>query len=270
METWFISERKKPADPEVPTTAAPTNNASELVRKATSVYSFHSAPPPKLVVGPWPSGTAEKFVLLQLDQGTTTKPVSTISASPTDAIPDRAIIQTVLIDSVTVPLFTKGDLGWEWFILDSRMLDWRWSISSDTEHITAVLRFIPEIIWYSDVGKLLSIGIHYDTTLSSFDFTRELRVLIQSFKDRALAATKALVHLRIQKKCLAGEDVAKSEDAEKLNDGPRLASPAGFIPAKRGIWSPHLVFWTNRGSVRWESYKLTSAHHQWLAYILLP
>ena len=158
-----------------------------------------------------------------------------------DAVPGRAIIQTVLTDSVTVPLFMKGDLDWEGFILDSRMLDWMWSISTDTEHIIAVLRFIPQIIWYSDVGKLLSIGVHYDTTLSSFDFTKKSRALIQSFKDRALATTKALVHLKIQKKCLAGEDIAKSKDAEKSNDGPTLASQ------KRGIWGPRLEFWTTSG-----------------------
>ena len=88
-----------------------------------------------------------------------------------------------------------------------------WSISTDTEHIIAVVRSIPEIIWHSSVGKLPSINVLYESTLSSFDFKKKLRVPIQSFKDRALAATKATIHLKIQRKCLTGEGAARRKDA---------------------------------------------------------
>ena len=113
-----------------------------------------------------------------------------------------------------------------------RLLDWMWSISTDPEHIIAVLRFIPEIIWHSSVGKLPNVL--YDPILSSFGFAKKPRVPIQDFKDRALAAMKALFHLKIQRKCLTGEDVAKRKDDKKLDEGPRFASPATFIPAKEG------------------------------------
>ena len=101
------------------------------------------------------------------------------------------------------------------------------------EHIIAVLRPIPEITWHSGVGKLPSINVLYESTLSSFDFKKP-RVLIQSFKDRALAATKATIHLKIQRKCLTGEGTAGRKDVEKLDEGSRLASPATFIPAEEG------------------------------------
>ena len=66
--------------------------------------------------------------------------------------------------------------------MDSCLLDWTWSISTNTKHITAVLRFIPKIIWDSGVGKLSPINVLYEFILSSFDFTKKPRVLIQSFK----------------------------------------------------------------------------------------
>ena len=271
VKTWFVSERKKPTDPEASTAASPTKNTNGLVRKTTSISSFHSALS-ELGSGPGPSRATENFALSQLNQGTAAKPVSEIPTSPMDTVPTRTIIQTVFVDSMTMPLFTKGDLDWEGFVLDSRLLDWMWSISTDTEHVIAVLRFIPEIIWHSGVGKLPSINVLYESILSSFDFTKKPRVLIQSFKDRALAATKALVHLKIQRKCLTGEDVEKRKE-NKLDKGPRLASPATFIPAEEGDLESALGvldYIEGRADfVRWESYKLTSAHHQWLAHILL-
>ena len=151
-----------------------------------------------------------------------------------------------------------------------RLLDWMRSISTDAEHIVAVFRFKPGVIWHSCLGKFPSINILYEFILSSFDFTKP-RVLIQSFKDRALATTKALIHLKIQRKCLTKEDVARRKDNKRLDEGRRLASPATSIPAKDlesalGV----LDYIEGRADfVRWESYKLTSAHHQWLARILL-
>jgi hypothetical protein len=270
-KTWFVSDRKKSRDPEASIAAVPTDNTSGLVRKATSITSFHSALS-GLDVEPGPSGVTENLALQEPTQVTVTKPATT-PASPTNAVPNRTIIQTVLADPTPVPLFTKGDLDWEGFVLDSRLLDWMWNISIDTEIVIAVLRFIPEIIWHSSVEKLPSIDELYESILSSFDFTKKPRVLIQSFKDRALAATRALVHFKIQRKCLTGGDVPKGKDNKKPGQGPRLASPATVIPAEEGDLESALgvldYIEGRAGFVRWESYKLTSAHHQWLAHILL-
>jgi len=271
VKTWFISHRKKPRDPEASTATVPTNNTSGLVRNATSISSFHSALS-EWDIGPGPSGVTESLALPELNQVSLVKPVST-PPLPVNAVPSRTIIQTVLADPTPPPLFTKGDLDWEGFILDSRLLDWMSSISTDTEIVIAVLRFIPEIIWHSGVEKLPSINELYEFILSSFDFTKKPRVLIQSFKDRALAATKALVHLKIQRKCLTGEDVPRGKDNKKSGQGPRLASPATVIPAEEGDLESALgvldYIEGRADSVRWESYKLSSAHHQWLAHILL-
>ena len=267
-KNWFVSDKKKPKDPEAPISVVPTDNTSGLVRKATSINSFHSALS-GLDVEAGPSGVTENLALQEL---TVSKPATT-PASQTNAVLNRTIIQTVFTDTTPVPLFTKGDLDWEGFILDSRLLDWMWSISTDTEIVIAVLRFIPEIIWHGGVEKLPSIDELYESILSSFDFTKKPRVLIQSFKDRALAATRALVHLKIQRKCLTGGEVPKGKDNKRPDQGPRLASPAAVILAEEGDLESALGVLDyvegRADSVRWESYKVTSAHHQWLAHILL-
>ena len=58
-----------------------------------------------------------------------------------------------------------------------------------------------------------------------------------------------------------------------MDEGSRLASPATFIPVEEGDLESALGvldYIEGRADfVRWESYKLTSAHHQWLARILL-
>ena len=270
-KNWFVSDKKKSKDPEASISVVPTDNTSGLVRKATSITSFHSALS-GLDVEAGPSGVAENLALQELTQVTVSKPAAT-PASQTNAVLNRTIIQTVFTDANPVPLFTKGDLDWEGFILDSRLLDWMWSISIDTEIVIAVLRFIPEIIWHGGVEKLPSIDELYESILSSFDFTKKPRVLIQSFKDRALAATRALVHLKIQRKCLTGGEVPKGKDNQRPDQGPRLASPAAVILAEEGDLESALgvldYIEGRAGSVRWESYKVTSAHHQWLAHILL-
>jgi hypothetical protein len=232
MKTWFISGRKKPKDPEASAAAGPTNNASGLNRKATSVSSFHSARS-EWDAEPGTPGAAENLVLPEHNQVTVTKPIST-PASPTSAVPDWTIVQAAHADPTPVPLFTKGGLDWEGFILDSRLLEWMSSISTDTEIVIAVLRFIPEIIWHCGVENLSSINDLYEFIQSSFDFTKKPRVLIQSFKDRALVATRALVHIKIQRKCLTGEDVSRGKDNTRSGQGPSLASQATTIPAEEG------------------------------------
>jgi hypothetical protein len=267
MKAWFVSGRKKPKDPEASTAAGPAGNTIGLVRKTTSVSSFHSAHS-EWDVGPGPSGTTEN---LALNEVTIVEPILT-PASPTNAVPHRATIQIAHADPTPVPLFTKGDLDWEGFILDSRLLEWMSNISTDTEIVIAVLRFTPEIIWYCGVENLPSINDLYEFILSSFDFTKKPRVLIQSFKDRALAATRALVHLKIQRKCLTGEDIPRGKDNTRSGQGPSLTSQATTILAEGDLESALGVLDYIEGrtdSVRWESYKLSSTHHQWLAHILL-
>ena len=43
VKTLFVSERKKPTDPEALTAAAPTDGINELVRKRPLISAFHSA-----------------------------------------------------------------------------------------------------------------------------------------------------------------------------------------------------------------------------------
>ena len=271
VKTWFISDRKKSKDPEAPATHEPTDNAIGFARRTTSVSSFHSAIS-EWEAEPGPSAVTDNLALSELRRATTTKSL-VIPASLTNVTQNRRNFSLVPIDPVPIPLFTKGDLDWEGFVLDSRLLDWMSNISTDTEIIITVLRFIPDIIWHSGVANLPSVNELYELILSSFDLTKKPRVLIQSFKGRALAAAKALIHLEIQRKCLTGEDISKGRDNTKADQRPRLASQATVIPAEEGDLECALgvldYIEGRADSVRWEAYKLSSAHHQWLAHILL-
>jgi hypothetical protein len=53
---------------------------------------------------------------------------------------------------------------------------------------------------------------------------KKLRVSIQNFKDRVLAAARALVHIKIQRKCPMGKDIPMGKDDRRLGQGPNLGS----------------------------------------------
>ena len=88
VKTWFNSERKKSTDPKA--IAAPTNGTGRLVRKTTSVSSFHSA----LLVQDWDRREQSKL------RPATTQPryrYETCAKSSNH-------LQTVFADSMAVPL----------------------------------------------------------------------------------------------------------------------------------------------------------------------
>ena len=57
------------------------------------------------------------------------------------------------------------------------------------------------------------------------------RVLIQSFKDQARAAMRALAYLKVQRKRLTGNHISRGKDKKSSGQGPSLASQATIIPA---------------------------------------
>ena len=110
---------------------------------------------------------------------------------PQQTVPNQTIIQIARADPV--PLLPKGYPHWERFVLDSRMFDWMSSNSTDTEVDITVLQSKRSNSRSSDsdVEKLPPTNGLYKFILSSFDFTKKLRVLAQRFEERARCNVRA-------------------------------------------------------------------------------
>ena len=269
MKTWFVSERRKPTDLEA-SAAACTHQQHQQTRSEDDVDLFVSFSSLGIGCGARTIGNNRKI------RPATTQPRDRYETR----VDDSGLTNKRRSESGNPPARFRR--------LHDRVAFYGRRFGSGGTHLELASgrpyvehfnrygthrrsRFIPGIIWHSGVGKLPSINVLYEFILSSFGYTKKPRVLIQSFEDRALAATKAFIHLKIQRKCLTGEDVAKRKDDKKLDEGPRLASPATFIPAEEGDLGSALGvldYIEGRADfVLWEFYKFASAH-QWLARIL--
>jgi len=73
----------------------------------------------------------------------------------------------------------------------------------------AILRFIPEVIWYAGIWTTPFDRLQYDTVLECFNCSTRNPVVIPKLRNRVYLSAKALLHLMIQRRCIShGSDKA--------------------------------------------------------------
>jgi hypothetical protein len=165
------------------------------------------------------------------------------------------------------PLFNK-DTDWVGYLLDSHCIAWMFKISMETDVIMAILRFIPEVVWYADI-HITPLEKLYNTLVQCFDRSSGYSIVIPKLKDKAYLAAKAFLHVTIQRKCVGGEcdaDVFKSISDRHLPVGSQtyegdsdLTSTLGIIDCIFGGSEP----------MDWQHFSFTATHHAWMGHILL-
>jgi len=65
------------------------------------------------------------------------------------------------------PLFNK-EADWDGYVLGSNSIAWMFEMSMDTDVIMAIMRFIPEVVWYAGI-RTTPLERLYDTVLECFD-----------------------------------------------------------------------------------------------------
>ena len=88
------------------------------------------------------------------------------------------------------PLLFNQDADWVGYVLDSRCVAWMFKVSIDTDVIMAILRFIPEVVWYAGVYIPLLEGL-YNTLVDCFDRSSGHPIVTPKLKDKAYLAAKA-------------------------------------------------------------------------------
>ena len=165
------------------------------------------------------------------------------------------------------PLFNK-ETDWQGYELDSKCIAWMFEMSMDSDVIMAIMRFIPEVVWYAGI-RTTPLERLYDTVLECFDRSSGHPVVIPKLRNKAYLSAKALLHLAIQRKCIGDESdkvMFKSISnrhpivgSKHYEDDSDLEATLGIIDRVFGDFEP----------MYWQNFSFTVQHHAWMGHILL-
>ena len=178
---------------------------------------------------------------------------------------DHIEVPMANISDQPLALFNK-DADMDDFVLDSKCITWMFDTSMDVDATMAIMRFIPEIVWHAGI-RTTPLERIYDTVLERFDRSSGRPILIPKLREVTYLSAKALLHLAIQRKCIANESdkvVFKSISDRHLIMGSGqydsdLEVTLGIIDRVFGDAKP----------MHWQNFAFTIPHHTWMSHILL-
>lgn len=105
------------------------------------------------------------------------------------------------------PIFKEQEVDWDGYTSDARCLTWMMEASTDRDVAMSAMRMVPEVEWHAGVDTIPSLLQLYDTVSACLDLTGTRPSLIPTMRNKAYVATKAFVHLFIQRCCVDKEEV---------------------------------------------------------------
>ena len=177
-------------------------------------------------------------------------------------------VDVVLSQDIPV-IFKKQEVDWRGFISDSLCIVWMFDRTLDSDKVTVILDFIPDVVWHSGICNV-PIATVFQIFEKCFSYSDGNAALVPRLRDRAYASGRALVHLAIQRKCIGEENC----DPLKEFRGPQrlygwrsydkdldkdLDSILQLVDRLLG----------NNQPINWSGYKFTEPHQRWLSHILL-
>ena len=164
-----------------------------------------------------------------------------------------------------IPLvFQKQEIDWKGFVSDSLCVAWMFDRSLDSDKVTVILDFIPDIVWHSGICNV-PISTVFRIFESCFSYSDGNAALIPRLWDRAYASGRALVHLAIQRKCI-GET---PDPLKEFRSGQRSYSWRSYDKNLDSILSLVDRLLGNKQPINWSGYKFSNPHQRWLSHILL-
>ena len=167
-----------------------------------------------------------------------------------------------------LPLLFNRETDLGGYVLDSNCIAWLFEMSMNAAAITAIMRFIPEIIWHAGI-RTTPLERLYDTVIECLDDSLGHLVVIPELRNKAYLSAKALLHLVIQRKCMGNEsDRAalvfilsryRAMGSVHYDGDSDLESTLGIIDRVFGVFGP----------MRWQNSPFTIPHHAWMGHILL-
>jgi len=141
-------------------------------------------------------------------------------------------------------------------------------MSTDSDVIMAIMRFIPEVVWHAEI-KTTPLERLYDAVLECFDRPSGRPVVIPKLRNKAYLSDRALLHLAIRHKCVGDESdkaMFKSISSRHPVMGSKYYGGDSDLEATLGIIDR--VF-DDFEPVYWQNFSFTVTHHAWMDHILL-
>ena len=170
--------------------------------------------------------------------------------------------------SVT-PLFVQ-ETGSEGDRLDARCIGRMFIMSTDSDVVSAIMDFIPEIIWHGGI-KDVPLKRIYGILMDCFDFSGPSPVVIPKLRDVAYLSARAYVHIELQRRCITQYEEHELDDVEPLcTEYPPLS------PTDCGADSDleTVLFMVDMtlgygNAFPWEQIEMTAPHHEWMSHVFL-
>ena len=171
-----------------------------------------------------------------------------------------------IILSQDIPtIFKKQEIDWKGFISDSLCIAWMFDRTFDSDKVTVILDFIPDVVWHSGICNV-PITIVFEIFEGCFNYSDGNAALIPRLRDRAYASGRALVHLAIQRKCIGEEACDPLKD---FRGTQRSYSWRSYDKDLDSILALVDRLLGNNRPINWNGYKFTESHQRWLSHILL-
>jgi hypothetical protein len=156
------------------------------------------------------------------------------------------------------PLFNKAT---DWHGYDSNCIAWISEMLVDPDVITAITRFISEVVWYAGI-RTTPLEQLYDTVLECFDRSSGCPVVIPKVRNKAYLSAKALLHLAVQSKCI-GDESDKAAFKSISNRHPIMESKhyEGDSDLEVILGIIDRVF-DDFGPMHWQNFSFTVTYHQ--------
>ena len=195
------------------------------------------------------------------------KPRTTPKRQPSVlSAPDETGEKVEVILSLDIPLiFKEQEIDWRGFISDSFCIVWMFNRTFDSDKVTVILDFIPDVVWHSGICNV-PIPIVFQIFEKCFSYSDGNAALIPRLRDRAYASGRALVHLAIQRKCIG--EVA-CDPLKEFRGTQRSYSWRSYDKDLDSILALVDRLLGNNRPINWSGYKFTETHQRWLSHILL-
>ena len=167
------------------------------------------------------------------------------------------------------PLFIQ-ETGSEGDRLDARCISRMFVMSTDTDAVTSIMDFIPEIVWHGGI-KVVPLDRIYGILMDCFDFSGPSPVVIPKLRDVAYLSARAFTHIELQRRCIAQYEEQKQDSWKTLSAKHRLLLPTDY-GADSDLTSVLFMVDMTLGydnGFPWKQIQMTSSHRAWMSHVFL-
>jgi len=169
----------------------------------------------------------------------------------------------------TTPLFIQ-ETGSEGGRLDARCITRMFIMSTDTDAVTSIMDFIPEIVWHGGI-KAVPLDRIYGILMDCFDFSGPSPVVIPKLRDIAYLSARAFVHIELQRRCITRYEEHKQDGWKALCAEHPPLSPTDYgadSDLEAVLFMVDMTLGYGDG-FPWEQIEMTPSHHAWMSHAFI-